>query len=104
MKNHLKSMTQAEIGAVLKELGQPAFRAKQVFSWLHKGVRSYDEMSNLPKALREALADKYPLHIREPHQSHPLNKAPNSDRSARSQSQSFHVGNLPACCKEVPEY
>ena len=63
MMNHLKSMTSAEIGAVLKELGQPAFRAKQVFSWLHKGVRSYEEMSNLPKALREALAEKYPLHI-----------------------------------------
>ena len=60
--NHLKSMTIAEIGAVLKELGQPAFRAKQVFSWLHKGVRSYEEMTNLPKALREALAEKYPLH------------------------------------------
>ena len=63
MMNHLKSMTSAEIGAVLKELGQPAFRAKQVFSWLHKGVRSYEEMSNLPKALRESLAEKYPLHI-----------------------------------------
>lgn len=63
MMNHLKSMTQAEIGAVLKDLGQPAFRAKQVFSWLHKGVRSYEEMSNLPKALRESLAEKYPLHI-----------------------------------------
>ena len=63
MMNHLKSMTEAEIGAVLKELGQPAFRSKQVFSWLHKGVKSYDEMSNLPKALREALAEKYPLHI-----------------------------------------
>ncbi|MBQ5865833.1 MAG: 23S rRNA (adenine(2503)-C(2))-methyltransferase RlmN [Oscillospiraceae bacterium] len=59
--NHLKSMTQPEIGAVLKELGQPAFRAKQVFSWLHKGVRSYEEMSNLPKALRDTLAEKYPL-------------------------------------------
>ena len=63
MMNHLKSMTIAEIGDVLKELGQPAFRAKQVFSWLHKGVRSYDEMTNLPKSLREALAQKYPLHI-----------------------------------------
>ena len=62
MMNHLKSMTQAEIGAALKELGQPAFRAKQVFSWLHKGVRSYDEMTNLPKALRERLAETYPLH------------------------------------------
>ena len=63
MMNHLKSMTPEEIGLVLKELGQPAFRAKQVFSWLHKGVRSYEEMSNLPKALREVLAEKYPLHI-----------------------------------------
>ena len=63
MMNHLKSMTTAEIGTVLKELGQPAFRAKQVFSWLHKGVRSYDEMTNLPKQLREVLAEKYPLHI-----------------------------------------
>ena len=58
---NLKSMTQAEIGAVLKELGQPAFRAKQVYTWLHKGVRSYDEMTNLPKALRDALAEKYPI-------------------------------------------
>ena len=62
MMNHLKSMTIEEIGLVLKELGQPAFRAKQVFSWLHKGIRSYDEMSNLPKALRERLAEQYPLH------------------------------------------
>ena len=61
--NHLKSMTIAEIGAVLKELGQPAFRAKQVYTWLHKGVRSYEEMTNLPKALREALRERYPLHI-----------------------------------------
>ena len=60
MMNHLKSMTQPEIGAVLKELGQPAFRAKQVFSWLHKGVTSYEQMSNLPKALRDVLAEKYP--------------------------------------------
>ena len=42
MNANLKSMTMAEIGLVLKELGQPAFRAKQVFTWLHKGVRTYD--------------------------------------------------------------
>jgi 23S rRNA (adenine2503-C2)-methyltransferase len=58
---NLKSMTAPEIGAVLKELGQPAFRAKQVFSWLHKGVRSYEEMTNLPKALRDTLAERYPI-------------------------------------------
>lgn len=59
--NELKSMTQEEIGAVLKELHQPAFRAKQVYTWLHKGVRSYEEMSNLPKALRDVLTERYPL-------------------------------------------
>ena len=59
---NLKSMTQPEVGAVLKELGQPAFRAKQVYSWLHKGVKSYDEMTNLPKGLRDVLSEKYPIH------------------------------------------
>ncbi len=58
---NLKSLTQPELAAILKELGQPAFRAKQVYTWLHKGVRSYDEMTNLPKALRDTLARNYPI-------------------------------------------
>ena len=58
---NLKSMTLAEVTAALKEMGQPAFRGKQVYSWLHKGVRSYEEMSNLSKDLRSALAEKYPI-------------------------------------------
>ena len=58
---NLKNMIQAELAALLKELGQPAFRAKQVYTWLHKGVRSYDEMTNLPKGLRDQLAEKYPI-------------------------------------------
>ena len=61
MTGHLKSMTLTEMGALFKELGQPAFRAKQVYTWLHKGVRSYEEMSNLPKALRERLEADYPI-------------------------------------------
>ena len=59
---NLKSLTQPELAAIFKELGQPGFRAKQVFTWLHKGVRSYDEMTNLPKNLRDLLAEKYPIH------------------------------------------
>ena len=58
---NLRAMTLPEISAVLKELNQPAFRAKQVFAWLHRGVRSYDEMTNLPQSLRSLLAEKYPL-------------------------------------------
>ena len=60
---NLKSLTQPELAAIFKELGQPGFRAKQVFTWLHKGIRSYDEMSNVPKSLRDLLAEKYPLYI-----------------------------------------
>ena len=58
---NIKSMTLPEVTAALKEMGQPAFRGKQVYSWLHKGVKSYEEMTNLSKPLREALAEKYPI-------------------------------------------
>ena len=58
---NLKSMTLPELTAVLKELGQPQFRAKQVYTWLHKGVRAYGEMTNLPKSLRDTLAREYPI-------------------------------------------
>ena len=58
---NLKSMTLPEITAALKELGQPAFRGKQIYTWLHKGVRSYEEMTNLPKDLRQKLAEAYPI-------------------------------------------
>ena len=59
---NIQSMTLPEVTAALKELGQPAFRGKQVYTWLHKGVGSYDEMTNLSKGLREQLAEKYPIY------------------------------------------
>ena len=52
---NIKSMTLPEMQVALKELGQPAFRAKQIYTWLHKGVTSYDEMTNLSKELRQLL-------------------------------------------------
>lgn len=57
----IKSMTQEEMTDALKNMGQSAFRGKQIFSWLHKGARSFDEMSNLPKDLREKLAKEYTI-------------------------------------------
>ena len=62
MMNHIKSMTLPEMGEVLKAWGQPAFRVKQVFTWLHKGVGSYQEMTNLPQSLRQQLEESYPLY------------------------------------------
>lgn len=53
----IKSMNQAEMAALFKSWGEPAFRAKQVFTWLHRGVHSFEEMTNLSKPLREKLAE-----------------------------------------------
>lgn len=65
MNENLKSCNLTEMSAIFKEMGQPGFRAKQVYTWLHKGVRSYDEMTNLPKGLRDTLAENYPIHAPE---------------------------------------
>ena len=58
---NLKSLTLPELTALLKEQGEAGFRARQIYTWLHKGVRSYDEMTNLPLNLRERLAQQYPI-------------------------------------------
>ena len=59
MKQDIKSMTQAEMAEALKAMGQPAFRAKQIFTWLHKGVTSFDDMTNISKELRARLDEAY---------------------------------------------
>lgn len=60
MKTDIKSLPLDSIFNIVKDMGQPSFRAKQIFTWLHKfGVDSFDEMSNLPKAMREKLAEDY---------------------------------------------
>ena len=58
---NLKSMTLPELSDALKAMGQPAFRARQLYTWLHRGARSYGQMSNLPAALRERLEREYPI-------------------------------------------
>ena len=54
----IKSMTPEELAAWLKELGEPAFRAKQVFKWLYRGAASFEEMTDLSKALRQKLEEE----------------------------------------------
>lgn len=56
------SMTFEEISAAFKEDSVQSFRAKQVYEWLHRHLASdYDEMSNLPKDLRNRLKEEYPI-------------------------------------------
>lgn len=57
---NLRQASVAALAARLTEWGQPAFRAKQIHEWLWlKHAASFDEMSNLPKSLRETLAAHY---------------------------------------------
>ena len=54
----LKSLTYPQLEEFMKELGQPTYRTGQVFGWLHqKRVTSFDQMTNLPAALRQTLAE-----------------------------------------------
>lgn len=56
----IRSLTAEELTAVVAELGQPAFRAKQIAEWVFdKNVGSFDEMTNVPKALREQLGEQF---------------------------------------------
>lgn len=54
----LKAMNLPELEAFCKELGQPAFRAKQIFSWMHKGVTDFEEMTDLSKEFRQTLKER----------------------------------------------
>lgn len=59
-KRDLQSMSFPELCEWINEQGEKPFRAKQVYEWVHvKLASSFDEMSNLPKSLREKLADEF---------------------------------------------
>ena len=53
----LKSMSPEELSEALSRMGEPSFRGRQLFQWLQRGAKSLDEMSNLPKGLRDKLRE-----------------------------------------------
>ena len=60
IKNCISSYTLEGLTALMKELGQPAFRAKQIFHWLHqKLVTEFSAMTDQPKALLAKLEEGY---------------------------------------------
>lgn len=56
VKIDICSLYEEELKELLTSLGQPSYRAGQIFSWLHSGITDFDQMTNIPKALREELA------------------------------------------------
>lgn len=55
----IRSMYLEELQALMKEMGEPRFRADQIFDWLQQGVENFDEMSNIPSKLRVKLQEGY---------------------------------------------
>jgi len=58
-KPNIRSLFLEELEAVMKDLGEQKFRAKQVFQWTQRGTRSFDEMTNLSETLRQKLTDRF---------------------------------------------
>lgn len=60
----IRSLSEDDLIVLTKELGQPAFRAKQLREWIFdKNVCSFEDMTNLPKAFREKLAESYTFNV-----------------------------------------
>ena len=56
-KTDIRSMYLPELKEMLKSLGQPSFRADQLFRWLQSGVTDFSDMTNIPKSLRDKLSE-----------------------------------------------
>ncbi len=66
-KTEIKSLNLKELQGFMESIGEKAFRAKQLYQWLHeKQVCDWEEMTNLSKSLREKLKEHAILTILEP--------------------------------------
>lgn len=55
---NLRDLTLKEMEEFIKSMGEPKFRAKQVFQWIYKGKTDFREMTNLPEVFRQKLAEE----------------------------------------------
>lgn len=70
VKRDIRNISSPDLKLFLTEAGEPAFRAKQISDWLWvKSARSFDEMSNLSKSLREKLKENFAINVASIHQS-----------------------------------
>lgn len=54
----LKNLSEEEMKDFIISIGEPKFRASQIYSWVYKNVKDFDDMKNIPKTLREKLREK----------------------------------------------
>lgn len=87
-KLDIRTKSLADLQTSFAEMGQPAYRAKQVYDWMWKlGAKSFDDMSNVPAALRQELSDKFTF------QSIQLDVRQNSNDGTIKSRYKLHDGN-----------
>lgn len=64
-KKEIRSLLPDELRQALQDMGEASFRGGQVFEWLNKGVKSFDEMTNLPRSLRQRLDERFTVAVPE---------------------------------------
>ena len=62
LKNDIRNLTREDLKKIISKMGEPAYRADQIFFWLYKkGIKDLDEMKNIPKPLRDKLKNEYSI-------------------------------------------
>lgn len=62
---NLGDLTKAQLKEYIKKIGQSAFRADQIYKWIHSGIESSDEMTNVPLSLRQKLSEDFEIFLPE---------------------------------------
>jgi 23S rRNA (adenine2503-C2)-methyltransferase len=61
-KKDIQGLTLEELTAELKDMGEPAYRARQVFAWLHaRGRTDFHDFSDIPRSLQDKLEERFLL-------------------------------------------
>lgn len=60
---NLGDLTKAELKEYILKIGQSAFRAQQIFKWVHSGIESAEEMTNIPLSLRQRLSEDFEIFL-----------------------------------------
>ena len=85
MVERLSDLSREEVSKVIAEVGQPAFRAKQLWHWMSKlGIFDLSQMGNLPQKLRDDLQERFP--------ASPIGFAPSTDSSDETCKLLFELG------------
>ena len=64
---NLGDLTKAQLKEYIKSIGQSAFRADQIYKWIHGGIESPDEMTNIPLTLRQRLCEEFEIFLPKVH-------------------------------------